>query len=252
MPAAARKRYPSVVPDEHARGAQRHAPAGRPLRNPNARRPAPLTTPAQRQVDERAESAYESSLETNAKARAARRKARRRHRPFRPTWQATVAVGILMSQLVALLWLQGVALSARNRSFKLDNEIADKYSAVTRTQKEIAGLDSATRIAAWANERGWQVASQDKLDSVTNLTPVTEAAPAAAAPAVAANTTLASKHKAHRNHKKAPVKVEVQVTNEPDATGNGVSNSATVPATNSQTPNDNSDNSANSAQAGDD
>lgn len=271
MPAAARKRYPSVVPAERAHGPQRPTAAGRPLRSPNPRhqsapaaapaydwQSSPFTAPAQRQLDERAAPAYESFLEVSAKARAARRQARRRHRPFRLTWQASIAGCILMAQLVALLWMQGVALSARNRSYKLDKDIADKYSAVTRTQKEIAGLDSASRIAAWAGQRGWQVASQDRLDSVTNLTPVTEneTDPASSAPSTALATAATINHnsrKAHRHQKTVPIKVEIQVANSNAVAGHSANSGATTAATDSQTPhNDSQGRSANSVQAGDD
>jgi hypothetical protein len=74
---------------------------------------------------------------------------------------------VVLGQLVALLWLQGLALSARNRSYALDKKIATVQEGLSRTQKEIAALDSSPQLAGWAQARGWSLATQDQLDPVT-------------------------------------------------------------------------------------
>ena len=109
----------------------------------------------------------ESFLEHSERARAQRRARRRAHRPLRLSWSACFGLVVVMGQLVTLLWLQGLTLSARNRSYTLDKDIAAVQEDVSRTQKEIAALDSSPHIARWARVRGWTVATQDKLDPVT-------------------------------------------------------------------------------------
>lgn len=104
--------------------------------------------------------------------RAARRRSRRAHRPLEWSWPLGVGVTVLLAQLVALLWLQGLALSARNRSYALDKSIAQAQEGVSRTQKEIAALDSSPQIAQWARARGWSVATQDRLDPLTKSEPL--------------------------------------------------------------------------------
>ncbi|MBV9865925.1 MAG: hypothetical protein JO316_11265 [Abitibacteriaceae bacterium] len=246
MPVAARKRQHSSPADDRIHGPRRYAAPGparksstpttpKPLQNTSM--DAPLPYVASRYPVVSNDQAEESYLEARTKARAARRRARRSHRPFRLSWQASVAGCVLLCQLVALLYMQGMTLSARNNSYRLDKEIAQVQGNVTRTQKEIAALDSSPRIAQWAHERGWSVATQDKLDSITNRTPATlEAAPTdaasgdVAADGTAANASaVAAGHKAHKKHKAAPVHVEIDVDKTQDdgaGTPDTMSNSA--------------------------
>lgn len=228
MPVAARKRQPSSPHADRIHGPRRPVAPG-PIRKSSTSATAqalPTLAPdavapdvVNRYLPHYNDQADESYLEARTKARAARRRARRSHRPFRLSWQASVAGCVLLGQLVALLYLQGMALSARNNSYKLDKEIAQVYGNVTHTQKEIAALDSSPRIAQWAQERGWKVATQDKLDSITNRAPLTQETastdtPSGDAPAdgaAGAAKAVSLGHKAHKKHKDAPVRVEIDV-----------------------------------------
>ena len=99
--------------------------------------------------------------------RSARRKAQRAHRPLHLSWPVGITAVLLLTHLVALLWLHGSALAARNRDAKIGEQIRQARSQIESTQKDIAALDSAARIAQWARDEGWREAVQADFDDVT-------------------------------------------------------------------------------------
>ena len=99
--------------------------------------------------------------------RSARRKAKRAHRPLHLSWPVGMVAVLLLTHLVALLWLHGSALAARNRDAKIGAQIRQARSEIESTQKDIAALDSAARIAQWARDEGWREAMQSDFDDVT-------------------------------------------------------------------------------------
>jgi len=99
--------------------------------------------------------------------RAAQRKAKRAHRPLQLSWPAGVAATLLLSHLVALLWLHGSTLAARNRNAELSAQILHARNDIERTKEKIARRASAARIDQWARERGWRKATQPEFDDVT-------------------------------------------------------------------------------------
>jgi hypothetical protein len=60
----------------------------------------------------------------------------------------------LMAQLMALLWIKSLALSAMHRSVALGDathgEIGRVNEDIAQTQKKIAGLSSPAQIKKWA------------------------------------------------------------------------------------------------------
>lgn len=81
---------------------------------------------------------------------------------------------LLLGQLIALLWLKGLALSATHRLARLGDathgEIGKVSDDIAQTQKKIAALSSPSQLKKWADERGWQLATPDRFDDVTKRT----------------------------------------------------------------------------------
>jgi len=110
---------------------------------------------------------FNAEDEQTRATRKAHRKAKRAHRPLHLSWPVGIAAVLLLGHLVALLWLHGSALAARNRDAKLGSEIREARSEIERAQKKIAALDSSPRIIEWARKRGWRPAMQADFDDVT-------------------------------------------------------------------------------------
>ena len=118
----------------------------------------------------------DSPIAQEAARRLARSRARRAHKPFRLSLPTT-AMGIaLMAQLMALLWIKSLALSAMHRSVALGDathgEIGRVNEDIAQTQKKIAGLSSPAQLKKWADQRGWRLATPEQFDDVTKLTPL--------------------------------------------------------------------------------
>jgi len=103
---------------------------------------------------------------------APRRRARRAHRPLRVSWTFGLVIVTLLAQLVAVLYLRGMALSAQHHSFELEARIAQAQANISRAQQQIAVWDSSARIKKLARERGWRLAQPSDFDDVTNPTPL--------------------------------------------------------------------------------
>jgi hypothetical protein len=82
---------------------------------------------------------------------------------------------VLLAQLMALLWIKSLALSAMHRSDDLGDathgEIGRVNEEIAQTQKKIAGFSSPAQLKQWAKARGWRLATPEEIDDVTKLTP---------------------------------------------------------------------------------
>ncbi|HVF11013.1 MAG TPA: hypothetical protein VNA16_09440 [Abditibacteriaceae bacterium] len=99
--------------------------------------------------------------------RAARRRARRTHRPLQLSWPVGIVAALLLGHLVALLWLHGCALAARNRDARLTRQVQQASNEVNQIQKQIASLSSPAQLDQWARKRGWHKAALTDTDDVT-------------------------------------------------------------------------------------
>jgi hypothetical protein len=144
------------------------AASSRPIRAASARRSAP----AQRVLDHA--DATDSPAAYEARQRIARVRARRAHRPFRLSTPVAAMSAVLLAQLMALLWIKSLALSAMHRSDDLGDashgEIGRINEEIAQTQKKIAALSSPAQIKQWADARGWRLATPEEFDDVTKLT----------------------------------------------------------------------------------
>ncbi len=165
------------------RRAKRHtsSAATRPARTP--RRPAS----AQRVLDHA--DAADSPAHYEARQRIARVRARRAHKPFRLSTPMAAMSAVLLAQLMALLWIKGLALSAMHHSVELGDashgEIGRVNEEIAQTQKKIAALSSPAQIKQWADARGWRQATPEEFDDVTKMTrykPATSTQGSAATP----------------------------------------------------------------------
>ncbi len=110
--------------------------------------------------------------EINAR-REARRKARRRHRPFRMTLVATALVGVPLTLLACLLWMNSSALALSRRDATLQKNIEAARFELQSTRREIASVNASPQIEQWAKERGWHQATQQDFDDVTKVATTT-------------------------------------------------------------------------------
>ena len=104
-------------------------------------------------------------------ARATRRRVRRAHRPLRISLTVGLMSFVLLAQLIALLWLKGLTLEARDRSADLDKKIAHIEGHITRTQTRISALSSSAQLKRWAAELGLHPVTVAEIDDVTKRTP---------------------------------------------------------------------------------
>jgi cell division protein FtsL len=107
-----------------------------------------------------------------AHVRRTRRALRRAHRPFRLSLTVGMASGFVLLQLVALLWLKGLALTARNRADVLDRKIAEISGEIAKTEDAVAKLSSPPQIKQWAEELGMRPVTQADIDDVRQRTPL--------------------------------------------------------------------------------
>jgi cell division protein FtsL len=125
----------------------------------------------------------------SAYVRRTRRALRRAHRPFRLSMTAGVASSLVLLQLVALLWLKGVALSARNRADVLDRKITEISGEIAKTEDAVAKLSSPPQLKQWAEELGMRPVTQADIDDIRQRTPWSPtSSPDGSAPANAAGT----------------------------------------------------------------
>jgi hypothetical protein len=84
---------------------------------------------------------------------------------------------ILLVQLLALLWIKGLALSASHRAQTLGDATYGKIGRVkediAQTQNKIIASTSPAQLKKWADERGWKRVTPDKVDDVTKREPLT-------------------------------------------------------------------------------
>ena len=82
---------------------------------------------------------------------------------------------VVMIQVLAVLWLKALALSAGHHADTLGDatsgEIGRVKEDIAQTQKKIMTLSSPAQLKKWADERGWKLATPDKVDDVTKREP---------------------------------------------------------------------------------
>ena len=108
-----------------------------------------------------------------------RRRSRAPHRAFRLTGTQLMLGGLLLAQLLMVLWLQSQSLSLRNRDYKLRREIAQAHELIAQKKNQISQLDSETHLSQLATQLHWQKApmtSFDKVNDTRRLTPEETAA----------------------------------------------------------------------------
>jgi hypothetical protein len=127
------------------------------------------------EVTESAKQSTEVTMdEVVVEAARRRRRARAPHRAFRLTGTQLMIGGLLLAQLLGVLWLQSQSLALRNRDFKLRREIAQTRELIAQKQNQISQLDSETHLGQLAAQLHWDKApmnSFDKLNDTRRLTP---------------------------------------------------------------------------------
>ena len=112
--------------------------------------------------------------EVVAEAARRRRRARAPHRAFRLTGTQMMAGGLLLAQLLMVLWLQGQSLALRNKDYKLRREIAQTRELIAQKKNQISQLDSEVHLSQLAAQLHWDKApmtSFDKINDTHRLTP---------------------------------------------------------------------------------
>ena len=102
-----------------------------------------------------------------------RRRARAPHRAFRLTGTQMMIGGLLLLQLLGVLWLQSQSLALRNKDYKLRREIAQTRELIAQKKNQISQLDSETHLNQLAGQMHWSKApltSFDKIDDKRRLT----------------------------------------------------------------------------------
>jgi hypothetical protein len=168
---------PQLDEDEysyHTQKAPGEVPARHRVRRNASSPPRRARAASAQRVLDRADVA-DSSARYEATQRIARVRARRAHKPFRLSTPVAAMSAVLLAQLIALLWIKGLALSAMHRSDELGDashgEIGRVNEQIAQTQKQIAALSSPAQIKRWADARGWRLATPEEFDDVTKLTP---------------------------------------------------------------------------------
>ena len=110
-----------------------------------------------------------ATMETRARARR-----KKTHQPLRVSPVATLLGFVLLGQVVALLWLQGMAMSARDRAAQRDRDIASARLQIERARDQVsARLSDESRVEEWAQQGGWHMAEQSEIDDVSKRQPYT-------------------------------------------------------------------------------
>ncbi len=94
-------------------------------------------------------------------------RSRRGHRAFRMTWPIGIALSILFAQLLGVLWLKSVAVSASHRDGMLEGKMKSMQSQIDKTQGRIAVLENDPRMATWAAKSGYRPMAQSVWDDIS-------------------------------------------------------------------------------------
>ena len=97
-----------------------------------------------------------------------RRRARAPHRAFRLTSTQLMLGGLLLAQLLMVLWLQSQSLSLRNRDYKLRRDIAQTHELIAQKKNQISQLDSETHLSQLAAQLHWDKAPMTSFDKIND------------------------------------------------------------------------------------
>lgn len=102
-----------------------------------------------------------------------RRRARAPHRVFRPTGTQLMLGGLLLAQLLMVLWLQSQSLALRNQDYKLRREIAQTRELIAQKKNQISQLDSEAHLNQLAGQMHWNKAPLTSFDKINDTKPLT-------------------------------------------------------------------------------
>jgi len=97
-----------------------------------------------------------------------RRRARAPHRAFRLTGTQMMICGLLLAQLLMVLWLQSQSLALRNQDYTLRREIAQTRELIAQKKNQISQLDSETHLNQLANQMRWGKAPLTNFDKIND------------------------------------------------------------------------------------
>ena len=96
----------------------------------------------------------------------------RTHQPLRVLPMSMLMGFVLVCQVVAFLWIQGMSMKARNTSNQIDHKIDATRLQIERTRNSIAErLADDSQIGAWAGEGQWHPAEQSAFDDARDRKP---------------------------------------------------------------------------------
>jgi hypothetical protein len=96
-----------------------------------------------------------------------RKRVRHAYRETRLSPAAALFCGVLFVQLLTVVWVKGLGMTASYESSKLDNAIADVQEDIARAQKKISSATSATQLQQWATQYGLHQATQADIDGIS-------------------------------------------------------------------------------------
>ena len=97
-----------------------------------------------------------------------RRRARAPHRAFRLNATQMLIGGLLLAQLIMVLWLQSQSLALRNQDGVLRRDIAQIRDEIAQKKSEISQLDSEAHLNELAAQLRWSKAPQSSFDKITD------------------------------------------------------------------------------------
>ncbi|HEY0075341.1 MAG TPA: hypothetical protein VGB77_14675 [Abditibacteriaceae bacterium] len=112
--------------------------------------------------------------EVVAEAAMRRRRARAPHRAFRLTSTQMMIGGLLLGQLLMVLWLQSQSLALRNKDHKLRREIAQTHELIAQKKNQISKLDSEAHLNQLAGQMRWGKAPLTNFDKINDTRRLTK------------------------------------------------------------------------------
>ena len=97
---------------------------------------------------------------------AARRKVRRAHKRGVPI-VAAVASAIILAQLLVLMYVKGLALTATQNDAALKARIAATTEDIKQSQRRISSATSKPQVEAWARRLKLRLVQQNDIDRVS-------------------------------------------------------------------------------------
>ena len=114
------------------------------------------------------ETTVPTTHEVVTEAARRRRRARAPHRAFRLTGTQMMIGGLLLGQLLMVLWLQSQSLALRNKDYKLRREIAQTHELIAQKKNQISKLDSEAHLNQLAGQMRWGKAPLTNFDKIND------------------------------------------------------------------------------------